>query len=349
MGRHSKAGHHRGGVTRRALGTAAVVGAAGTGVALFGPETAAEAATVSTWDKVAACESGNNWKTNTGNGYYGGLQFSASTWLAYGGGAYASRADLATKTEQIRIAEKVLKGQGPGAWPVCGAKAGLSRDSPAPRLNRSKAVRPVTGSALKAVAYARSHIGAGYRWGASGPREFDCSGLTSAAWRSAGVSLPRTANQQWHSLPRVSMSSLRPGDLVAFGYSADYADHIGIYAGNGLLIDTATRYGGDVGIGKLSTRAGNGGWHALGAVRPRGSTYTTSRSGVRPKLAETSADASETPAGASTYTVKPGDWLSKIAAKYKTAGGWKHLYDLNRGVVGSNSDLIYPGQKIRLR
>ena len=72
------------------------------------------------WDGVANCESSGNWSINTGNGYYGGLQFSQSTWNAYGGGQYASRADLASKSEQIAIAENVLAGQGVGAWPVCG-------------------------------------------------------------------------------------------------------------------------------------------------------------------------------------------------------------------------------------
>ena len=72
------------------------------------------------WDAVALCESGGNWGINTGNGYYGGLQFSPSTWLAFGGGAYAPRADLATKAQQIAVAEEVLAVQGPGAWPTCG-------------------------------------------------------------------------------------------------------------------------------------------------------------------------------------------------------------------------------------
>ena len=80
----------------------------------------AQAAPTHNWDGVAACESGGNWHINTGNGFYGGVQFSASTWRAYGGGKYASRADLATKSEQIAIAENVLRGQGRGAWPVCG-------------------------------------------------------------------------------------------------------------------------------------------------------------------------------------------------------------------------------------
>jgi hypothetical protein len=77
------------------------------------------------WDAVAQCESGGNWSINTGNGFYGGLQFTSRTWLAFGGGAYASRADLAAKSQQIAIAEKVLAGQGPGAWPICGR--GLTR------------------------------------------------------------------------------------------------------------------------------------------------------------------------------------------------------------------------------
>jgi hypothetical protein len=72
------------------------------------------------WDAVARCESGGNWSINTGNGFYGGLQFIPSTWLAFGGGAYAPRADLATKAQQIAVAENVLAEQGPGAWPTCG-------------------------------------------------------------------------------------------------------------------------------------------------------------------------------------------------------------------------------------
>jgi hypothetical protein len=78
-------------------------------------------ATTHDWNAVAECESGGNWSINTGNGYYGGLQFSPSTWAAFGGTAYAPRADLAAKAQQIAVAEKVLAGQGPGAWPTCGA------------------------------------------------------------------------------------------------------------------------------------------------------------------------------------------------------------------------------------
>lgn len=75
------------------------------------------AATDSEWDIVAACESSGNWAINTGNGYYGGLQFSPSTWSANGGSGMPHQA---SREEQIRVAENVLRTQGIGAWPSCG-------------------------------------------------------------------------------------------------------------------------------------------------------------------------------------------------------------------------------------
>jgi Transglycosylase-like domain/LysM domain len=73
------------------------------------------------WSAIAACESGGNWGANTGNGFYGGLQFTEQTWLGYGGAKYAPSANLATPAQQIAVAQQVLAGQGIGAWPVCGA------------------------------------------------------------------------------------------------------------------------------------------------------------------------------------------------------------------------------------
>ena len=74
------------------------------------------------WDAIAQCESGGNWSINTGNGYYGGLQFTQQTWEANGGLTYAPRADLASRAAQIAVAEKVYAAGGLGAWPVCGAQ-----------------------------------------------------------------------------------------------------------------------------------------------------------------------------------------------------------------------------------
>lgn len=117
--KHSKYSKHG-----KALGLALLPAAA---VAAAGMLTTApaDAASGSTWDRLAQCESSGNWATNTGNGYYGGIQFDQSTWDAYGGDNYASRADLASRSEQIAVAEKVLHAQGWGAWPSCSSQLGL--------------------------------------------------------------------------------------------------------------------------------------------------------------------------------------------------------------------------------
>ncbi|MFF3861640.1 transglycosylase family protein [Streptomyces sp. NPDC002209] len=123
-----KGKHRRATAIQRTTRIVTLAGVAG--VAVAAPLMAAgsaSAATAGEWDRVAQCESGGNWSINTGNGYYGGLQFSSSTWAAYGGKAYAAQANQASKSQQIAIAEKVLKGQGKGAWPSCGV--GLSNSS----------------------------------------------------------------------------------------------------------------------------------------------------------------------------------------------------------------------------
>ncbi|MEV4916025.1 transglycosylase family protein [Streptomyces tirandamycinicus] len=136
-----KGKHRRPTVFQRSTRVVTLAGVAGAAIAapLMASGTAS-AATASEWDAVAQCESGGNWSINTGNGYYGGLQFSASTWAAYGGTAFASTADKASKAQQIQIAEKVLAGQGKGAWPHCGT--GLSNaayDGAAPAAPKAAA------------------------------------------------------------------------------------------------------------------------------------------------------------------------------------------------------------------
>ncbi|WP_411734291.1 transglycosylase family protein [Paeniglutamicibacter sp.] len=106
---------------RRGAATVAALAMAGGAMAMS--VAPASAASTSTWDALAQCESGGNWSINTGNGYKGGLQFSGSTWSAFGG---SGSADNASKSEQIRIAERVKAAQGWGAWPACSAELGLS-------------------------------------------------------------------------------------------------------------------------------------------------------------------------------------------------------------------------------
>jgi hypothetical protein len=142
MSEHISWTHAVGRPSRRA--GVVVLGAAAVGIgALAVPASAAE----HDWTGVAQCESGGNWSINTGNGYYGGLQFSASTWSAYGGGTYAPRADLASPAEQTAVAERVLAGQGIGAWPTCGryltGGSTAAAAAPAPAAAPQPAAAPI--------------------------------------------------------------------------------------------------------------------------------------------------------------------------------------------------------------
>ncbi|WP_043681231.1 LysM peptidoglycan-binding domain-containing protein [Streptomyces xylophagus] len=116
----------------------------------------AAAADSGVWDRIARCESGGNWHINTGNGYYGGLQFSAGTWRAYGGSAYAATADQASRSAQIAVATKVQHAQGWGAWPVCSVKAGAGGSAPAAssgtvteKSTTKKSTKSTSGSTTK--------------------------------------------------------------------------------------------------------------------------------------------------------------------------------------------------------
>ncbi|MFF5372732.1 transglycosylase family protein [Streptomyces sp. NPDC013187] len=213
-------GRHRRYQPNRINRASLTVTAGGAGMALpFMGTGAAQAADMDTWNKVAACESTNNWSINSGNGFYGGLQFTQSTWEAYGGRAYAARADLASKDQQIAVAEKVLDGQGPGAWPVCSKRAGLTRGGGEPDI------RPAT---------------------------------------------ERT--KQRDAKKKTSIEEVRPQSTP-------------------------------------QSRAGN----------------------------------------AEMYTVVRGDTLSGIADDQDVRGGWRGLYTANRSAIGSDPDLIVPGQRLALR
>jgi nucleoid-associated protein YgaU len=133
---------------RLALGV--VAGATLGAAALLGPAQPASAAGVN-WDAIAQCESSGNWSINTGNGYYGGLQFSASTWKAYGGKKYASNAHRASRAEQIAVAEKVLRGQGIGAWPTCGKRAGSTKQYKAKSTSGASEQRKATKASRSQV------------------------------------------------------------------------------------------------------------------------------------------------------------------------------------------------------
>ena len=154
-GRHRKpalmGGRHRKPTTSSVtVAKIAVTGAviSGSGLALAGQ---ASAASDGEWDQVARCESSGNWATNTGNGYQGGLQFARGTWSAFGGGQYAPAAHLATREQQIAVAERVLAHQGRGAWPVCGGPLSGARPPNVPSAAPAPADAPSDNPELNGV------------------------------------------------------------------------------------------------------------------------------------------------------------------------------------------------------
>src|SRR4051812_40817315 len=168
-------------ITGRSLARLAVVGAvtAGSAAALMGT---ANAAPDSAWDKLAQCESGGNWNINTGNGYYGGLQFNLGTWRAFGGSGMPNQA---SKAQQIAVAERILAAQGWNAWPSCSRKMGLrgiaaepakvraaapapaapapaAKPAPAPVAKNGADYTVVAGDTLSGIA-AREHVPGGWQ------------------------------------------------------------------------------------------------------------------------------------------------------------------------------------------
>ncbi|WP_347755494.1 transglycosylase family protein [Agrococcus sp. ProA11] len=140
--------------SKRVLGGIVATGIATVAGVVLVPTTA-NAASESTWDALAQCESGGNWSINTGNGYYGGLQFSLSTWQAYGG--TGNPAD-ASRAEQIRVAENTLAGQGWGAWPSCSVQIGASgsAEPSSTPVQQTQQAAPAASSSSQAAAPAQA-------------------------------------------------------------------------------------------------------------------------------------------------------------------------------------------------
>jgi hypothetical protein len=184
------AGRHRKPTTSTVnVAKIALTGAAIGGV-FIGGAPGASAATDAEWDRVASCESSGNWAINTGNGYHGGLQFAPSTWSGHGGGEFAPAANLATREEQIAVAERVLANQGKGAWPVCGR--GLS--GPTPRTIASAPAATEDDAIIdEADAVAEDVVTIGFD-GASGDATVSPAGWNGSAPQSPAPQSPAPAD-----------------------------------------------------------------------------------------------------------------------------------------------------------
>lgn len=211
-GRHRR--HQPSRINRASLTVTA--GGAGLALPLVGAG-AAQAASLDVWEKVAGCESSSNWQINTGNGYFGGLQFTQSTWEAHGGREFAPRADLASKDQQIAVAERVLKGQGPGAWPACGPRAGLARGGPAPET------APSGGNDVKAASLPAQRA------------------LPQEAPHRAGPTTVPTVREMYTVTPGDSLSAIARDERVGGGWQRLYEINRKVVGGDPDLIHPGQR------------------------------------------------------------------------------------------------------------
>ncbi|QKV94544.1 transglycosylase family protein [Streptomyces sp. NA02950] len=314
-------GRHRRPRQAPAIVVAAGITGAGLAIPLFGAS-GAQAASTAHWDKVAECESGGMWSANEGNGFYGGLQLTLGMWKEYGGTAYAPRPDLASRSQQISVAQSILDDRGPDAWPSCAVNAGLTDGGDAPEVDPGFTLAPPTGQRGD-DGEDREHDGssAEERDGAS-----DSSGSSDASNErrtpgddeESGTPSPSASpGGEGEDSPSPSPSTTKSDDAPA---SPDAPDE-----------------SADAPTGRH--RGAEHPAEAKGDEEPRRpSGRHASRDG---------ADRAEKPSE-DGYTVQPGDSLSGIADSQDLTSGWHGLYESNESLIGDNPDLILPGQRLDL-
>jgi len=202
-----------------------------TGLVVGAPLTAlaapASAATTGQWDAVAQCESGGNYAINTGNGFYGGLQFTLSTWAAYGG---TGAPQNASRSAQIAVAERVLAGQGKGAWPVCGTGLGAANPTPVQAQTRPAPAAPSTRTVPSAPPSVRSAprvvapsvVGQSTR-ATEGAGDADADDSTAAAPRATTPSRRSAAARSYVVRSGDTLAKIAAAHQVRGGYQAIFA------------------------------------------------------------------------------------------------------------------------------
>ncbi|MFF9816379.1 transglycosylase family protein [Streptomyces sp. NPDC014006] len=350
-------GRHRRPRQAPALLVAAGVTGSAIAIPLLGAASA-HAADGTTWDKVAECESGGRWSDNPGIGLYGGLHLSQEDWEGHGGLEYAARPDLASRSQQIAVAEKVLADQGVGHWTVCGLTSGLSADTSAPDIDTGvPGDTPGGGSASTGATAGSDSSGSG---GSTGSPDSSGSAGTSGSTDTSGSSgisgsvdspgLPDssgtpsgtaagTPSTGSPAQPSDGLSSTTPsaggaGESGASG-SAEHgtsqpSDSASTGAANSDDPDNLRQIVGDSGLVDTGALDGGGRHRGVSAqeeVTEAGATPVSGRH-------------------ASRYTVRDGDSLTSIADSLGVAGGWRALYAENQDAIGADPSHIVPGQTL---
>ncbi|MFH0180003.1 transglycosylase family protein [Streptomyces cacaoi] len=326
-------GRHR----RPRQAPALLVAAGVTGSAIAIPLLAASGASAAdgtVWDKVAQCETGGSWSADEGGGEYGGLSLTQKDWEAHGGLGYATSPDLASRSQQIAVAQKVLAAEGIGAWGTCGLTSGLTQENGALSVD--------TGVADDSSDSSDSS-------GSSGLSDLS-RGLSGSSGSSTGD------DSSTDSSDSSTDSSSSPSASASSPSSSSSTDDSGTSGGSGGQGDGST--------GDGSTTAAPGADDSDNSVQDEGSwslvdTGSLGSGRHRGATADEAATKSATDAGvdgttaasagrhaAATYVVQEGDSLASIADSLGLDGGWRALYDENRDLIGVDPSNIAAGQTL---
>ncbi|MEU4354889.1 transglycosylase family protein [Streptomyces virginiae] len=309
--------------------------------------TSATAADTATWDKVAECESGGAWSANFGSGAYGGLQFTQEQWQNAGGLDFAERADLASRSQQIAVAERVLASQGPQAWPLCAASAGLDQQGPAavvdPGLPGSPtAVGPAPSRPDDTVPSAK---------GGKPATDFGLSTAETPSPSGTPFLIPDAPSLGLPVMPAPDVPTTPPADPGTPVLPTDPAtppvsptdptapvlptDPTAPTAPTTPPVTPGPSPTDPTAPAAPAAPATPGATPAEGNGKHRGA----------PSPEEGApSDAAPDP----VYTVQAGDSLATIAVAKGVKGGWSGLYEANEQVIGEDADLIKPGQNLDL-
>ncbi|MFD3501400.1 transglycosylase family protein [Streptomyces sp. NPDC058678] len=320
---------------RRPRQAPAILVAAGvTGSAIAIPllgATGASAATGTTWDQVANCETGGSWSENSGDGYYGGLHIAQKDWEQYGGLDFASRADQASRNQQISVAEKILADKGVGYWSTCGLLNGLSKDSAAADVDTGVVDGATSGS--------------GESSDSPGLSDSSESSADSSADASSDASVsptPSGSGDQSDGSDKAGNSGKSDSSSDSVPGSDDSQDSQG---SDSSATDTTKQDDSDKSWqeGGSSALVDTG---SLSAGRHRGGSAdeTAADSGTGDAADGTSTGRHAV--RADSYTVRVGDTLASIADSLDLQGGWRELYAENKQAIGVDPSVIVPGQTL---
>ncbi|GEB49359.1 LysM peptidoglycan-binding domain-containing protein [Streptomyces cacaoi] len=327
-------GRHRRPRQAPALFVAAGVTGAGIAIPLLGA-TGAQAADAGTWDRVAECESGGVWSANESNGYYGGLQLTLEMWEQYGGTAYAERPDLASRSQQIAVGEKVLAEKGPEAFPRCAASAGLTDSAEDPGVDPGALPGPTEDDPTPSPSD-----------GTDGTDGADDTGSGSGGTGNIADPSPTSPSDDSSRTPSDDASGPSTPDEDHGSHPSDPTpapDDSGNSDGSdGSGNSGEPGYGSGTGSSHDGRGDGDGG---TGHGRGEGSGKHRGSPDEREDAGHPSRDDGRE--GLGKHRVRSGDSLSEIAERQHLHGGWPSLYERNKDVIGDDPDLILPGQELR--